>query len=175
MFGEGTHFIVPWFETPIIYDVRAKPRNIASLTGTKGGLALQVSRRNQKRATSREAMFSIGGSVAKNIHLSSLNSQSLPPCRTARFTNGQHNSKSAIKAKSRRAAKNLQNLGSRLWRTSSSLHRQWSAEVSCGSIQRQPAHYATWTCTVARYGSKWKQFRANRLIMMVETLGVTID
>jgi prohibitin 2 len=26
---------VPWLETPIIYDVRAKPRNIASLTGTK--------------------------------------------------------------------------------------------------------------------------------------------
>jgi len=26
---------MPWLETPIIYDVRAKPRNIASLTGTK--------------------------------------------------------------------------------------------------------------------------------------------
>ncbi|RKP03503.1 hypothetical protein CXG81DRAFT_5317, partial [Caulochytrium protostelioides] len=35
VFTEGTHFVVPWFETPIIYDVRAKPRNIASLTGTK--------------------------------------------------------------------------------------------------------------------------------------------
>ena len=31
----GTHFKIPWFETPIIYDVRAKPRNVASLTGTK--------------------------------------------------------------------------------------------------------------------------------------------
>lgn len=29
------HAQVPWLETPIIYDVRAKPRNIASLTGTK--------------------------------------------------------------------------------------------------------------------------------------------
>lgn len=28
--------MIPWFETPIIYDVRAKPRNVASLTGTKG-------------------------------------------------------------------------------------------------------------------------------------------
>lgn len=36
VYSEGTHFILPWFETPIIYDVRAKPRNIASLTGTKG-------------------------------------------------------------------------------------------------------------------------------------------
>jgi len=26
---------LPWLESPIIYDVRAKPRNIASLTGTK--------------------------------------------------------------------------------------------------------------------------------------------
>lgn len=27
---------IPWLETPIVYDIRAKPRNIASLTGTKG-------------------------------------------------------------------------------------------------------------------------------------------
>ena len=27
--------MIPWFETPIIYDVRAKPRNVSSLTGTK--------------------------------------------------------------------------------------------------------------------------------------------
>lgn len=35
IYGEGTHFVIPWFETPITYDVRAKPRNVASLTGTK--------------------------------------------------------------------------------------------------------------------------------------------
>ncbi|EGG22728.1 prohibitin [Cavenderia fasciculata] len=35
VYTEGTHFIVPWFERPEIYDVRAKPRNIASLTGSK--------------------------------------------------------------------------------------------------------------------------------------------
>lgn len=35
IYNEGTHFNIPWFETPILYDVRAKPRNIASLTGTK--------------------------------------------------------------------------------------------------------------------------------------------
>ncbi|KAG1204170.1 hypothetical protein G6F70_000741 [Rhizopus microsporus] len=35
IYNEGTHFMIPWFETPIIYDVRAKPRNVASLTGTK--------------------------------------------------------------------------------------------------------------------------------------------
>lgn len=35
VYSEGTHFAVPWFETPIVFDVRAKPRNVASLTGTK--------------------------------------------------------------------------------------------------------------------------------------------
>ncbi|KAI8444859.1 band 7 family-domain-containing protein [Phakopsora pachyrhizi] len=35
IYSEGTHFVIPWFETPIVYDVRAKPRTIASLTGTK--------------------------------------------------------------------------------------------------------------------------------------------
>lgn len=35
IYSEGTHLRIPWFETPIDYDVRAKPRNVASLTGTK--------------------------------------------------------------------------------------------------------------------------------------------
>ncbi|KDQ62297.1 hypothetical protein JAAARDRAFT_121257 [Jaapia argillacea MUCL 33604] len=35
VYSEGTHLMIPWFETPIVYDIRAKPRNIASLTGTK--------------------------------------------------------------------------------------------------------------------------------------------
>lgn len=30
---------LPWFETPIVFDIRAKPRSIASLTGTKGSSA----------------------------------------------------------------------------------------------------------------------------------------
>ncbi|OMJ24674.1 Prohibitin-2 [Smittium culicis] len=33
--GEGTHFRIPFLETPIVYDVRAKPRSIQSLTGSK--------------------------------------------------------------------------------------------------------------------------------------------
>jgi len=35
IYPEGTHFKIPWFETPIIFDIRAKPRSISSLTGTK--------------------------------------------------------------------------------------------------------------------------------------------
>lgn len=35
IYNEGTHFAIPWFQTPYIFDVRAKPRNVASLTGTK--------------------------------------------------------------------------------------------------------------------------------------------
>lgn len=35
IYPEGTHFIMPWFQRPVVYDVRAKPRNVASLTGTK--------------------------------------------------------------------------------------------------------------------------------------------
>lgn len=35
IYPEGTHFIIPWFQRPIVFDVRAKPRNVSSLTGTK--------------------------------------------------------------------------------------------------------------------------------------------
>ncbi|KAL4070004.1 band 7 family-domain-containing protein [Scleroderma yunnanense] len=35
VYNEGTHIMIPWFETPIVFDIRAKPRSVASLTGTK--------------------------------------------------------------------------------------------------------------------------------------------
>lgn len=35
IYPEGTHFVIPWFQRPIVFDVRAKPRNVSSLTGTK--------------------------------------------------------------------------------------------------------------------------------------------
>uniref|UniRef100_A0A6Q2WTV6 Prohibitin n=1 Tax=Esox lucius TaxID=8010 RepID=A0A6Q2WTV6_ESOLU len=33
--SEGLHFRIPWIQYPIIYDIRARPRKIASLTGSK--------------------------------------------------------------------------------------------------------------------------------------------
>ncbi|MCJ1285640.1 Prohibitin-1, subunit of the prohibitin complex (Phb1p-Phb2p) [Xylographa opegraphella] len=33
--NEGTHFLIPWLQRPIIYDVRTKPRNISTTTGSK--------------------------------------------------------------------------------------------------------------------------------------------
>lgn len=33
--GEGTHFRVPWVQTPHIMDIRTRPRTISSVTGTK--------------------------------------------------------------------------------------------------------------------------------------------
>lgn len=35
IYSEGLHFRVPWFQYPIIYDIRAKPRLIKSPTGSK--------------------------------------------------------------------------------------------------------------------------------------------
>lgn len=33
--GEGTHFLVPWLQKPIVFDVRTKPRIISTVTGSK--------------------------------------------------------------------------------------------------------------------------------------------
>lgn len=33
--GEGTHFLIPWVQKPIIFDVRARPRNVPVVTGSK--------------------------------------------------------------------------------------------------------------------------------------------
>jgi prohibitin 1 len=32
---EGTHFLIPWLQRPIFFDVRTKPRNISTTTGSK--------------------------------------------------------------------------------------------------------------------------------------------
>lgn len=34
--GEGTHFLVPWVQRPIIFDCRSRPRNVSVVTGSKG-------------------------------------------------------------------------------------------------------------------------------------------
>ncbi|XP_075578736.1 prohibitin 1 isoform X2 [Pelecanus crispus] len=33
--GEGTHFLIPWVQKPIIFDCRSRPRNIPVITGSK--------------------------------------------------------------------------------------------------------------------------------------------
>ena len=34
--GEGTHFLIPFIQKPIIFDCKARPRNVAVVTGSKG-------------------------------------------------------------------------------------------------------------------------------------------
>ena len=34
--GEGTHFLIPWVQKAIIYDIRSRPRNVPVITGSKG-------------------------------------------------------------------------------------------------------------------------------------------
>lgn len=34
--GEGTHFLIPWVQQPIIYSIRSTPRSIPVTTGSKG-------------------------------------------------------------------------------------------------------------------------------------------
>eukprot|EP01121_Diplochlamys_sp_Union-15-3_P006071 TRINITY_DN1652_c0_g1_i1.p1 TRINITY_DN1652_c0_g1~~TRINITY_DN1652_c0_g1_i1.p1 ORF type:complete len:299 (+),score=70.37 TRINITY_DN1652_c0_g1_i1:90-986(+) len=35
VYKEGTHIKLPWFDEPVIFDVRSRPRSIPSLTGSK--------------------------------------------------------------------------------------------------------------------------------------------
>merc|ERR1712165_225942 len=43
--AEGLHFRLPWFEYPIIYDIRAKPRTMSSPTGSKDLQMVNISLR----------------------------------------------------------------------------------------------------------------------------------
>lgn len=33
--GEGTHFLIPWVQRPIIFDIRSQPRSVPTITGSK--------------------------------------------------------------------------------------------------------------------------------------------
>ncbi|KAK2727086.1 hypothetical protein QYM36_007813 [Artemia franciscana] len=44
-YSEGLHFRVPWFEYPIIYDIRSRPRKISSPTGSKDLQMVNISLR----------------------------------------------------------------------------------------------------------------------------------
>lgn len=38
--GEGTHFLIPWVQKPVIFDCRSRPRNVPVITGSKGTSAI---------------------------------------------------------------------------------------------------------------------------------------
>ena len=52
VYPEGTHFMVPWFERPIIYDVRAQPNIVQSTSGSRD---LQMVRAATARAVCERA------------------------------------------------------------------------------------------------------------------------
>jgi hypothetical protein len=35
VYPEGTHIMIPWFERPVIYDVRARPHLVESTSGSR--------------------------------------------------------------------------------------------------------------------------------------------
>ncbi|XP_955092.1 prohibitin, putative [Theileria annulata] len=44
-FGEGSHFYLPWFQVPYLYDIRAKPKVINTTTGTQDLQMVSISLR----------------------------------------------------------------------------------------------------------------------------------
>ncbi|KAF9880778.1 spfh domain band 7 family protein [Colletotrichum karsti] len=80
--SEGTHLLVPWLQRSIIFDVRTKPRNIATTTGSKDlqmvSLTLRVLHRPEVQALPKiyqnlgqdydeRVLPSIGNEVLKSI------------------------------------------------------------------------------------------------------------
>lgn len=52
VYSEGLHFRVPWFQYPIIYDIRSRPRKISSPTGSKDLQMVNISLRVLSRPNS---------------------------------------------------------------------------------------------------------------------------
>jgi len=54
---EGLHFRLPWFQYPIVYDIRARPRKITSPTGSKDLQMVNISLRVLSRPDSSNLPF----------------------------------------------------------------------------------------------------------------------
>ena len=80
--GEGTHFRIPWVQTPNVMEVRTRPRTINSVTGTKDlqmvNMSLRIlSKPNEARLSSifqnlgmdwdERVLPSIGNEVVKSV------------------------------------------------------------------------------------------------------------
>jgi prohibitin 2 len=57
--SEGLHFRIPWFQYPIIYDIRSRPRKISSPTGSKDLQMVNISLRvlSRPNANSLPTMY----------------------------------------------------------------------------------------------------------------------
>jgi len=53
VYGEGTHILLPWFDRPIIYNVRTRPRILKSLTGSRDLQMVDISCRVLSRPDER--------------------------------------------------------------------------------------------------------------------------
>jgi len=53
VYGEGTHVLIPWFERPIIYNIRTRPRILKSLTGSRDLQMVDISCRVLSRPDER--------------------------------------------------------------------------------------------------------------------------
>ncbi|KAI9070722.1 hypothetical protein K1719_027364 [Acacia pycnantha] len=51
VYPEGTHFMIPWFERPVIYDVRARPHLIESTSGSRDLQMVRIGLRVLTRPT----------------------------------------------------------------------------------------------------------------------------
>lgn len=71
--NEGTHFLVPWLQRAIVFDVRTKPRNIATTTGSKDlqmvSLTLRVLHRPEVQALPKiyQVRFSLDRVVGRKV------------------------------------------------------------------------------------------------------------
>lgn len=54
IYTEGMHFRIPWFQYPIIYDIRSRPRKISSPTGSKDLQMVNISLRVLSRPNANQ-------------------------------------------------------------------------------------------------------------------------
>lgn len=120
--NEGTHFLIPWLHRAIIFDVRTKPRMIATTTGSKDlqmvSLTLRVLHRPEVKALPK--IYQVRTSDVLSHYVArfffSLLKLTVPSCQTE----PRH----------------------RLRRACPSLYRQRSPQVHCGPVRRRRAHHA---------------------------------
>lgn len=65
VYGEGLHFMLPWFEWPIVYDIRTKAEKFSSVTGTRDMQSVSIT----LRVLSKPSVCPVPGNFHANVEL----------------------------------------------------------------------------------------------------------